>query len=148
MMVFMLSIPVFSQIDTIYFEDFTNNYNNWTEKNTDENFSKLENGNFVWQRKQPGIWTIWETLPGMNSEEFKYEVSFKIEGNGYFGLLWGAKDVNNGYYFLIHNSGYAQSFIYSRGNYEAVNEEIFAENMTTGFNNGKHGYIKNLLILL
>jgi outer membrane protein OmpA-like peptidoglycan-associated protein len=134
LMLFFMTLQAFSQMDTIYFDDFSDNRHYWNENSSEYNSSKIESGNYVWQRKQSGLWTIWETLPGINDEEFFVEVSFKIEGNGFFGLLWGAKDANNAYYFLIHNSGVTRSFLYSRETYVPVNEDIFADNMVVGFN--------------
>jgi hypothetical protein len=118
-----VSINLYSQVDTVYFDDYKENRAAW-KKESEENSARIENGNYVWQRKQPGEWNTWWAINGINPEEFSLETRFKIDGQGSFGFIWGSKDLENSNYFIVNNSGLAKSYIESRNNTSVIKENI------------------------
>lgn len=123
----------FSQTDTVYYDGFDDKRTGWA-KDTEENSYKVENGNYVWTRKQAGEWNSWWTIPGINAEEFSIEARFRIDGDGSFGFLWGSKDLENSHYFLVNNAGMARSYIESRNTTSVIKENIPALGFQPGFN--------------
>lgn len=114
---------IYSQADTVFYDGFSENKPGWS-KDTEENSSRIENGNYIWQRKQAGDWNTWWTIEGVNQEEFILETRCKIEGQGSFGFIWGSKDIDNAFYFVINNSGMAKSYVESRNNTSIIKENI------------------------
>jgi hypothetical protein len=80
----------YSQLDTVYFDSYNDNRTGWA-KDTEANASKIENGNYIWTRKQAGEWATWWEIGGVNAEEFLFETRFRIEGDGAFGFIWDQK---------------------------------------------------------
>jgi outer membrane protein OmpA-like peptidoglycan-associated protein len=128
-----ISITVFGQVDTVYFNGFTGNLPSWT-KDTEENYSRIENGNYIWQRKKAGEWNTWWTINGVNQEEFIVETRFKIEGQGSFGFIWGSKDIDNAFYFVINNSGTARSYLESRNTVSVIRDNIQVNGYNQDYN--------------
>jgi outer membrane protein OmpA-like peptidoglycan-associated protein len=127
------STSMYAQLDTLFYEGFSENKPSWT-KNTEENSAKIENGNYVWTRKQPGEWTTWWTINGLNQDEFMIEARFRIDGPGSLGFLWGAKDLENASYFIVNNAGIAKSYIESRNNTSVIRDNIPVTDMKPDFN--------------
>jgi outer membrane protein OmpA-like peptidoglycan-associated protein len=108
------AFQLLAQQDTLFFDDFSSNKNSWTVKETEQNTSRIEGGNYIWQRKQTGYWTTSWAFPGINRDEFSIEARFRIEGSGSFGLMWGGLDYNNSFFFTVNNSGRGKSYLASR----------------------------------
>jgi outer membrane protein OmpA-like peptidoglycan-associated protein len=126
-------LNLYSQVDTVYYDGFNDARPTW-KKDTEENSTRTENGNYIWQRKQNSEWNTWWTIPGLNPEEFIIETRFKIEGNSSFGLIWGSKDLENSYYFVISSAGTAKSYVESRNNTSVIRENIPVPGYKTDFN--------------
>lgn len=124
---------LYSQSDTVLFDGFSVSKPSWI-KDTEENSSRIENGNYTWHRKQAGAWNTWWTVEGLNPDEFIIETRFKIDGQGSFGLIWGSKDIDNAYYFVINNSGIAKSYVESRNNTAVIRDNIPVKDYKTDFN--------------
>jgi outer membrane protein OmpA-like peptidoglycan-associated protein len=124
---------IYGQTDTVYFDGFSVSKPSW-QKDTEENSSRIENGNYVWKRKQAGQWNTWWTIEGLNQEEFSIETRFRIEGQGSFGFIWGSKDIDNSHYFILNNAGTAKSYIESRNIISVNRDNIPVGNYNEGFN--------------
>jgi outer membrane protein OmpA-like peptidoglycan-associated protein len=128
-----LTYSSYSQLDTVYFDSYNDNRTGWVS-DTEENASKIENGNYVWTRKKAGEWATWWEIGGINAGEFLLETRFRIEGDGAFGFLWGSKDIDNSNYFVVSNAGIARSYIESRNNTSVIKENIPVKNFNSDFN--------------
>lgn len=114
---------LFSQVDTLYFDGYEGSRPSWFS-DTEENTSRVENGNYVWTRKKDSEWSTWWGMEGLNPEEFIIETKFKIQGQGSFGVIWGSKDLENSNYFVIGSTGTAKSYIKSRNITSMVKDNI------------------------
>jgi outer membrane protein OmpA-like peptidoglycan-associated protein len=128
-----ISDMVHAQLDTVYYEGFSARDASMA-KEDEENSAGVENGNYVWTRKKDGEWNTWWTVDGLNPDEFVIETRFKISGNGSLGLIWGSKDVDNSYYFVVNNTGEAKTYIESRNNTSIIHDHLKINLSATDFN--------------
>jgi outer membrane protein OmpA-like peptidoglycan-associated protein len=134
LVLFILEInSLFSQVDTVYYDGFNDSRPTW-KKDNDDNAARVENGNYIWQRKKAGEWSTWWTIEGLNPEEFVIETRFRIDGNGSLGLIWGSKDIDNSNYFVISSAGNAKSYVESRNNTSVIKENIPLPNYKSDYN--------------
>jgi hypothetical protein len=93
----------------LFEEHFSNNSHQWLESSNDEKRSAITDGNYIIESKVEGSW--WHaTVPVAitQNEDFKIECLVKkIDGVNNFGhgLIWGLKDRDNFYVFLINGNG-------------------------------------------
>lgn len=124
---------IYSQVDTVYYDGFNDSRPTW-KKDTEENSMRVENGYYIWQRKQDSEWSTWWTIPGLNPDEFVFETRFKTEGKGSFGIIWGSKNLENACYFIINNAGTAKSYLKSRNITAVIRDNIQAAGYKQDFN--------------
>lgn len=106
-----LVMPINLYADKIILEDhFDNNKNSWPEGETNEHFSQIFDGKYVFRHNRTsGGWTAWKKLV-TNHMNFTIEASFEwkegVDNYG-FGLLWGGHDssTESNYQFLISSNG-------------------------------------------
>jgi hypothetical protein len=97
-------------IPMILFEEhFSNNSHQWLEGSSDERRFAITDGNYIIESKvEDSVWFATVPVAITQSENFKIECTVKkIDGvsNFGYGLLWGLKDRDNFYYFLINDDG-------------------------------------------
>ena len=127
------SINAYCQLDTMFFDNFSDDRASLT-KDTEENSARVENGNYVWNRKKSGEWDKWWTWSGINPDEFMMEARFRINGSGSFGFIWGSKDLENSNYFVISAAGVAKSYVDSRNNSTVIRDNIPVSDFKQDYN--------------
>ncbi len=97
----------------IIHETFSNNNNAWHENDNEKVSIKVAYGKYVFAHKrEKRSWMAWKTFNQLSQND-DYEISFDAEhisgiNNNSFGLMFGAKDAKNTYWFGISNNGYYQ----------------------------------------
>jgi hypothetical protein len=81
---------------TAFFDDFSDNRNDWEiVENADES-ARLEDGLYVMENRCDGDWHYFDrACPGMDHIDWKLETVFKWKADGdmnHFGLVWGFED--------------------------------------------------------
>ena len=99
-----------SQVNTVVInEQFNDNSNYWDLYDEPESMLSIRNGKYSMKGKMLGR-AITSTIdyPGTENDNFKISVELTklngIDDNG-FGLIWGGKDENNEYEFVISGNG-------------------------------------------
>ena len=86
-------------------DTFLDNTNNWNVKDNAEISMQIENGGYVIEhRQETGWWLIARNFGIQSHGELGIQVKIqKILGasDSYYGIVWGAVDINNFYYLLI-----------------------------------------------
>lgn len=101
---------LYSQEKVIFEDNFIDNKNNWSVKNADEIFLKIDKGSYIIEHKRnEEAWIIWKTVDLDQNSNFRIDVQLRhvrgIENKG-FGVVWGMKDVDNYLTFNITDNGY------------------------------------------
>jgi len=108
----------------IFNEDFNNNINAWLIDNNKQYAFQIQNGKYILESKNGGIWITSKPIQVNTDLNFKIECQVeKISGveNFGFGLIWGAKDVNNRYEFAITGNGQYLIGRYLEPKYDFIN---------------------------
>lgn len=108
----------------IFNEDFNNNTNDWLIDNNQQYAFQIQNGKYILESKNGGIWITSKPIQVNTDLSFKIECQVeKISGveNFGFGLIWGAKDVNNRYEFAITGNGQYLIGRYLEPKYDFIN---------------------------
>ncbi len=103
---------------TIFKDDFENDYKHWWLGNESDFSSELKNGKLVLSfNVDKQFKVIWKSIPIYYEKDFTISAEFKqlsgIDNHG-FGFIWGTKDISNLYYFIISSNG--QACIYKNNN--------------------------------
>ncbi|MEN8123013.1 MAG: hypothetical protein ABFS35_21920 [Bacteroidota bacterium] len=108
-LIFFMGVSI-SQVNTVVINDqFIDNSNYWDIQNEPESLLNMRNGKYFMKGKMLGR-AITSTInpTGIENDNFKiYAEITKLNGiddNG-FGLIWGGKDENNEYEFVISGNG-------------------------------------------
>lgn len=93
-----------------FFDDFKDNRFRWYEFNEPEASGKIENGSYVFaHHRTAGSWSLWNTIRVNPDKNFTIEAKIRFLGgfdkHGY-GLIWGAADLENKYFFIVTSQGY------------------------------------------
>lgn len=130
--------------ESIFFEGFTSNANNWSEKDDSNVKLSVNNGNYTFGHKRTsGGWTSTINKYIDTSRDFQILVSFKkisgIQNNGY-GITFGRKDSNNQYLFYINGQGSYSINRMSDGNSNYIKDWTPSSAISKG--NGAYNYLK------
>jgi hypothetical protein len=88
-------------------EDFSDNSNNWIEASNSSYRFKVENGYYHCQSKNSQYWFVGKIFNMDESRNYEIEARIKFingSNNARYGILWNARDLNNGYYFNLTNN--------------------------------------------
>jgi len=101
-----LFILQFSSAQTVFIEEFNDNQKHWRLRNDQTNQSQIKDGALVWKRggQRSEILTQYINCLDAN-KNFSVEAEMKAKSLGSaHGLVWGARDKGNAYYFLVKGS--------------------------------------------
>jgi len=115
---------VFAQLDTLFYDDFSDNSNQWLTGESNGNIRAVEDGFYKWERTEEGSWSTWDTWNQLNDEEFLIECGFNLLDGGAFGIMWGAAGVDNTYIVTVDDDNEMQTFMYSREDYYSVTDKF------------------------
>jgi outer membrane protein OmpA-like peptidoglycan-associated protein len=110
-----------AQTDTVYFDDFDNNLNDWLINDTEYNYSDVMGGDFVLTRKVKGNMWRMQFVFFDRSAGFSIEAHFKVEKAGEYGIMWGMDDDDNNLNFTIQKKKFGV-FRYIAGDYLITKE--------------------------
>ncbi len=93
-----------------FFEDFKDNRNQWHQFDEADASGKIEKGKYFFtHRRTKGSWSLWNTIKIDAEKDFTIEAKIQFLGgfdaHGY-GLIWGAQDLENKYFFLVTSRGF------------------------------------------
>lgn len=97
--------------ETVFYDDFTNNYNNWPTKSTAyKTHISLSNGWYYFEHFRTSYsWILSKIIDLSEYRDFEIEARIQkisgIQNNG-FGIVWGRKDSDNQFDFYISANGY------------------------------------------
>ncbi len=94
----------------VFFEDFSDNSNNWHDSNLENAFFAIRDGAYHFSHnRQEGGWHVSRFIGIDEFRDFEIETTIKkvggITNNGY-GLIWGRKDPSNQFEFQVSGDGY------------------------------------------
>jgi len=105
---FSLNFSLKSQQNNILYDEFDNNFNNWTIISNSSHLFEINNGVYSIEGKQEGRAITTTITVDTNVLNFKISAEFTklsgIDNNG-FGLIWGGQDENNEFEFIISGNG-------------------------------------------
>lgn len=111
------------ELTAIFEEPFDDNRHKWSEGDGEQNSLRIQDGRYWFQHKvEEGAWLTWKEVAIDEQQDFTIRTSItKVSGvqNYGYGLLWGLKDVDNYYQFLMSGNGYYR-YVKEAGG-EAVN---------------------------
>jgi hypothetical protein len=93
----------------IWSDDFNDNRNNWTVKNTDDFKMEISNGKYVWDCYNGDCGADWFFVPvSINQKKFSIEATFTRTGGPggtmyCYGLIWGDDYMNR--FSCYHDAG-------------------------------------------
>jgi len=93
-----------------FFDDFKDNRNQWHQFEEKEASGKIEKGKYLFtHHRTVGSWSLWNTIALDTQKDFTIEAKIQFLG-GYdshgYGLIWGARDLENKYFFLVTSKGF------------------------------------------
>lgn len=108
----------------IFYDNFTDNRNNWDEINNRVMTVKIRNGKYViTHRRMRGMLTTVKNIPFVKAKNIGIKTTLKkhlgVNNHGY-GLIWGWKDRNNYRVFLISGNGEYQIGAKQNGVYRQI----------------------------
>jgi hypothetical protein len=130
--------------ETILFDGFNDNNNNWATQNTNEVNLEIVNGGYDFDHKRDdGGWNTTYEKEIDTNRDFYIEGSFlKVSGvqdRGY-GLIFGRKDNDNQNEFFISGNGMFYIQQTSNGTSTAIQEWLTSSHIKTG--NNQYNYLK------
>lgn len=102
--------PGIADLPIIFEESFTTNANQWFEMEQPEAVIRIRDGKLAFaHHRDEGSWLLWNQIPLEQTRDFAISATIRkisgIDDHGY-GLIWGAKDANNRYQFLVAGNGF------------------------------------------
>lgn len=105
--------------DQFFYDEFYSNENDWATGSTSDYSLKVSSGKYYFEHyNTEGSWLTYKTIDINQSNNFKIETTInKVSGvqNYGYGLIWGRKDSDNQYEFLISGNGYYKIMMRSSG---------------------------------
>ncbi len=139
MLLVLLSATAFGQ--EIFRDNFDNNSNDWWTGTADEYSATVRNGAYrISHFEESGQWFFFKSIPFASSGDYIIEANITQEAgitdHGY-GIIWGAKDANNAFCFIVNSGGSYLVYEYENGKYKTVKDWTSADNAVNpkGFNN-------------
>ena len=123
-LLFVTAFPALGQDQISYFDDFNDNGFNWAEERTVKSSSKVVYGNYeMFHKRSSGGYCYYKDFYQLARTDYYIETKIMHtlgdESNGY-GIIWGAKNANNGYNFMISSNGYFSIGNWTEGKYKAI----------------------------
>ena len=102
--------PGIDDLPVRFEESFTTNANHWFEMEQPEAVMRIRDGKLEFAHlRDEGSWLLWNEIPLDQARDFAISATIRkisgIDDHGY-GLIWGAKDANNRYQFLVAGNGF------------------------------------------
>ena len=93
-----------------FFDDFKDNRYQWHQFEEKEASGKIEKGKYLFSHhRKVGSWSLWNTIALDTKKDFVIEAKIQFLGgfdsHGY-GLIWGARDLENKYFFIVTSKGF------------------------------------------
>ncbi|MCX6352709.1 MAG: hypothetical protein NTX03_12765 [Bacteroidetes bacterium] len=114
------SIRAMAQGEPLFEDNFDNNYKSWSLVENDDRTTKITGGIlFIQNKNDKGYWTgqpVTKTSYASTNYSLKVKTQHTggVDDHGY-GLVFGTKDVNNGYQFFITQNKYFRVSKYEDG---------------------------------
>jgi hypothetical protein len=105
-------------------EDFSSNAMRWETRKDSSSEMEIKDGKYLLKNKLDGT-ALSSTIdmPNLQPENFRIIATISknkgIDNNG-FGLVWGAKDMNNDFEFVISSNGYFKILKWENGQKEDI----------------------------
>ncbi len=96
-----------AQADTVFYDSFSDNRNEWLLSNTENNYTDITGGCYVLNRKTKGNLRRTQFLFFDRESDFSVEVKFKVDAPGEYGIMWGMDDDDNNFNFTIRKNKYS-----------------------------------------
>jgi len=100
----------FSQTQSVYREDFSNNNNSWVIKNDEVTATTVSDGNYnIIFKKDEWWWLTYEWIQLDSKKPYKIITEFIFtsgSSSAQFGLTWACTDMENNYIFAVKKSGF------------------------------------------
>ncbi|MGH1337547.1 MAG: OmpA family protein [Aureispira sp.] len=98
-----------SQKNTIFEENFEDNFLQWMHGEDTDYKAKVEDGYYkVAYKHEQGAWYFWQSIPVHPDTSYYIEskiTPFLESKKSVYGLIWGVRDLNNYNAFLMSNEG-------------------------------------------
>lgn len=118
------SIPLLSQRHVSFKDDFDHSQHGWLESDGENSYSKIEDGHYIISHKRTtGGYVFHHNFPIIEEKDFYMEARLmQVSGvtNHGYGIIWGAKNGNNCYNFLISSTGYYEIGGFKEGKYFSI----------------------------
>jgi hypothetical protein len=117
-------LPKENIYDAAFFDNFSNNDNEWEIEENDKETTSVSNG-FHLQNKTEGFYAAWKPMPVSDILNHRIETTVAhIDGveDRAFGICFGLKDVDNLYMFCISADGSFLIGQFMDGEYKRVNK--------------------------
>ncbi len=100
-LILLSGVKGFAQMDTVFYDNFDDNRNEWLVTNSEYSYSDFADGSFTMQRKVKGNSLRDQYVFFDREADFSIEAKIKVEDSGEYGLLWGSEDEDNNFNFMI-----------------------------------------------
>ncbi|MDP2790325.1 MAG: WG repeat-containing protein [Rectinemataceae bacterium] len=104
---FLLSMPLFASPSLSWREEFTDNSDKWSVKETEDYKFEIANGTYSLTGKTGGRWTV-HSFPIRRDADYVLETKIKSDSpttTDYAGIIWDSKDKDHYYQFLASQHG-------------------------------------------
>ncbi|MBT3207843.1 MAG: hypothetical protein HN704_08735 [Bacteroidetes bacterium] len=123
------------QIATIFHDDFTDNRNEWLEKNSNQHKTKVTNNTFFLHNKlRNGSLAATKEIEMNHENDFIIEATMRrikgFENDGY-GLTWGRFNSENSFSFTISESGGFEIGKWQNGKWQNMVKSTQSEHINT-----------------
>jgi hypothetical protein len=109
--------------NSVFADDFHDNKHEWGDLNDDDIYTMFDGTDYVIKCKYTGHYMSWQSIKAMDFLSHQVELSFRhtdgIKDYGH-GLIFGTKDINNAWVFMISGDGHFQIGSYSNGDWSAI----------------------------
>lgn len=124
LMVACFSFTSYSQSETIFYDSFNNNANDWSTSTGAERDFSIKNGRYYLNHKRDKSgWNSHRSVTINTNRDFEIEASiYKVSGvTGYgYGIVFGRKDNENYYSYNITSNGYYRIAKNTNDNWETI----------------------------
>ena len=133
-------LPAFGQLPVAFQEDFDADAGDWTVRESEQAASMLEDGKYKVEHKRPrGSWLFWKENLAVNpNKNFEIETNLThVEGEGNYGLIWGASGSTDLYALVLSPMGQYRVIKYEGGVFSEIKAYTDASDILkpTGQNN-------------
>lgn len=97
----------YAQMDTVLYDCFDDNRNDWLLSNTENSYTNIADGRFVLNRKTKGNLRRTQFVFFNRDADFSVEVKFSVDSPGEYGIMWGMDNDDNNYNFTIRRNKFS-----------------------------------------